>query len=521
MNLFKSAATVGGFTMMSRVFGFVRELLIASLLGTGPVADAFYAALRFPNLFRRLFAEGAFNAAFIPLFSKELEGGGEKQARQFSNEVFSILLVVLLALTALAEIFMPFLVDWVIAPGFSDTPEKQQLTVLLTRIMFPYLLCMSLVAMFSGILNSLGKFAVAAFATVLLNIVMIAVLGTLALLKVSDMTTIGTVMSWAWCASGFLQLGLLVWACWKDGFLVRFLKPTFTPRVKRMLILAVPASIAGGITQINLLIGQMIASQKDGAIAVLQFADRVYQLPLGVVGVAIGVALLPNISRKLQAGDLAAVNTTQNRALEFSMLMTIPAAVGIMCLAQPVINVLFERGQFTAADTASTAPALMGFAIGLPAFVLIKVFSPGFFAREDTKTPTIFAAISVIINIAGSLLLFPIYEELGIAIATTLSAWVNSALLWGTLAKRGHYSAHAKTVRNLLLMIAASVIMGAAVYFALGYIGSVFSREYTFFVRVGVLVGLVGLGALVFALVCQLTGTATISQFKQMMRRPQ
>jgi putative peptidoglycan lipid II flippase len=520
MNLFRSAVTVGGFTMMSRVLGFVRELLIASLLGTGPVADAFYAAFRFPNLFRRLFAEGAFNAAFVPLFSKELERGGEDQARAFSSEVISVLVVTLLALTALAEIFMPFLVTWVVAPGFTDNPEKYELTVLLTQIMFPYLACMSLVAMFSGVLNSLGKFAAAAFAPILLNILMIAVLSAVTLAGGMEPKTVGAIMSWTVCASGFLQLGLLIVAVKKSNLLPGLMRPSLTPRVKRLLILSIPAATAGGITQINLLIGQMIASQKEGAISVLQYADRIYQLPLGVVGIAVGVALLPNISRKLQADDLAGVNESQNRAFEFSMLLTVPAAVGLMCLAQPVVNVLFERGQFSSADTAATAPALIAFAAGLPAFVMIKVFSPGFFAREDTSTPMIFAAISVFINIAGSLLLFPTYQELGIAIATTISAWVNAGLLGIVLASRGHYTPDTRINRNLSLILLASAMMGGALLLVMMNATDVFAGNFSIFSRIVTLLGLVGLGAAIFGGFCQLTGVVTVQDLRKMFDKP-
>ncbi len=507
--------------MMSRVLGFVRELLIASLLGTGPVADAFYAAFRFPNLFRRLFAEGAFNAAFIPLFSKELEGGGESQAREFSSEVVSVLAVILLGLTALAEIFMPFLVTWVVAPGFTDNPEKYELTVLLTRIMFPYLACMSLVAMFSGVLNSLGKFAAAAFAPVLLNILMITVLLAVTFTGGMEPGAVGTIMSWTVCASGFLQLGLLVVAVKKSNLLPVLKRPSLTPRVKRLLILSIPAATAGGITQINLLIGQMIASQKEGAISILQYADRIYQLPLGVVGIAVGVALLPNISRKLQANDMAGVDHSQNRALELSMLLTVPAAAGIMCLAQPVINVLFERGQFSAVDTAATAPALIAFAMGLPAFVMIKVFSPGFFAREDTRTPMIFAAVSVFINIAGSLMLFPIYQEMGIAIATSISAWVNAGLLGVVLASRGHYTPDAQIHRNLSLILLASALMAGALVLMMLNASSIFTSDFSIFTRIVTLAGLVGLGAAIFGGICQLTGVVTVQDLRKMFRKSQ
>ncbi len=514
MNLLRSATTVGGYTMMSRVLGFVRELLIAAFLGTGPVADAFFAAFRFPNLFRRLFAEGAFNAAFIPLFAKELEGGGKDQARTFANQVLAVLLVALLLLTALAEIFMPFLVEWVIAPGFADDPEKFDLTVLLTRIMFPYLLCMSLVAMLSGVLNSFGKFAAAAFAPVILNIVIISALVAAWVLNAVEQRTVGTVMSWSVCASGILQLILLIVAVRRMGFSIGLVRPRLTPSVKRLLVLAVPAALAGGITQINLLIGQIIASQKAGIIATLQYADRIYQLPLGVVGIAVGVALLPNISRKLRAEDTAGVDESQNRALELSMLLTVPAAIGLMVLPYPVVQVLFERGQFTSADTYATATALIAFAIGLPSFVLIKIFSPGFFAREDTRTPMIYAGIGAVTNVVGSLLLFPAYAQIGIALATSAAGWINAGLLGITLASRGHYRPDARLKRNFPLMLLAALVMGGALAGILLWANTLFPADWNLLIRIAALVGLIAAGAVIYFALCRLFGVLRLSELK-------
>ncbi len=519
MNLLRSATTVGGYTMMSRVLGFVRELLIAALLGTGPVADAFYAAFRFPNLFRRLFAEGAFNSAFVPLFAKELEGGGKEQAKAFASQVLSFLVVTLLALTALAEIFMPFLVKWIIAPGFAEDPEKFDLTVLLTRVMFPYLLFMSLVAMLSGVLNSFGRFAAAAFAPVILNIVIISTLVGAWMFGLISQVQVGTLMSWAVCVSGALQLLLLCVAVERTDFSIGFARPRLTPNVKRLLILAVPAAMAGGITQINLLIGQIIASQKAGAIATLQYADRIYQLPLGVVGIAIGVALLPDVSRRLRAADMDGVHNSQNRALELSMLLTVPAAVGLMALPIPVVQVLFERGHFTADDTSATASALIAFAVGLPAFVMIKVFSPGFFAREDTRTPMIFAAISVAVNITGSLLLFPHYAQTGIALATTAAGWVNAILLGGTLAVRGHYRPDQRLYQRLPWLLIAAVVMGAVLMVTMMWGAQLFQSDLNILIRLGALLGLIALGAGVYFLICQVSGAARLSELKASFKR--
>lgn len=301
MSLFGKFLGVGGATSASRVLGFVREALIAAALGAGPVADAFYAALRFPNLFRRLFAEGAFNSAFVPIFAKEVETNGEDSAARFAGEVFSVLALVLAALTALALIFMPFLAATVIAPAFQDTPEKFDLTVLLARVMFPYLAAMSLVAMLSGVLNSFRKYFLAALAPVLLNIVLVAVL--LAAMRLGwDDRSIGLALGIGVVTAGLLQLALLVYGVVRLGFRFTPKSPRLTPKIRRLLVLAAPAALTGGIVQINLVIGQIIASQQDGAIALLNYADRLYQLPLGVIGIAIGVVLLPELSRALGAG---------------------------------------------------------------------------------------------------------------------------------------------------------------------------------------------------------------------------
>ncbi len=449
--------------MASRVLGFVREALIASALGAGPVADAFYAAFRFPNLFRRLFAEGAFNSAFIPLFAKELEGGGREAARRFAEQVLSALLFSLLLFSALAMIFMPQLVATVIAPRFADTPEKFDLTVTLARIMFPYLAAMSLVAMLSGVLNSFRRYFLAAFAPVLLNLVAISVL-VYGLLADLDPRGTGVLLAYGVVGSGVLQLGFLIYGVVRHGFGFGLRMPRMTPSLKRMLILAAPAAATGGITQINLLIGQIIASAQDGAIALLSYADRIYQLPLGVIGIAIGVVLLPELSRALKADDAEEAAKLQNRSLEFGLGLTVPAAVGLAIIPVPVVALLFERGAFSRETTELTAAALAAFATGLPAFVLIKIFLPGFFAREDMKTPMWFSAISVVVNVAGSLLLFPSLGHVGIAIATALAGWINAVLLGAALWWRADFRPSRITLRRLALIGVGSAIMGVVVW---------------------------------------------------------
>ncbi len=464
MSLVKKFASVGGATMASRVLGFVREALIGAALGSGPVADAFYAAFRFPNLFRRIFAEGAFNTAFIPLFAKYLEGDGAIDARRFAEHVLSVLIAVLLVLTALAMIAMPVLVATIIAPKFADTPEKFDLTVLMTRIMFPYLFCMSLVAMFSGILNSFRRYFLAAFVPVLLNAIMIVALIS-AMQTGADQRTTGLWLAWGVCISGFAQLALLVYGIVRLNFPMRLSMPHFTPDVKRLLVLMGPAVVTGGVTQINLLVGQMIASAQDGAIALLNYADRLNQLPLGVIGVAIGVVLLPELARSLKANDLRDAEHLQNRSLEFAWGLTLPAAVGMMVMPGPMINIVYERGAFTSETTQLAAAALAAFAAGLPAFVLIKVFSPAYFAREDMKAPLWFSLIAVAVNVAVSLLLFSRYGHVAIAIATSVSGWVNFVLLAGVLWFRNQFRPSPITLRRVWLITLASAAIGLLLYF--------------------------------------------------------
>ena len=343
MRLLKAFATVGSFTMMSRVLGFVRDILMAAVLGSGAVADAFFVAFRIPNLFRRVFAEGAFNSAFVPLFARRLEGQGQEQARKFAEQVASFLVFVLIVLTALAEIFMPWIM-FAMAWGFSDTPEKFDLAVAMTRITFPYLIFVSLLALFSGILNAFGKFAAAAFAPVLLNVVFILVLAVLASGGSGASEFSGLVLASAVTVAGVLQLLVVMFASRQIGMVLRIRPPRLTPGVKRLLALGIPGVIAGGITQINIIIGTFIATLQDGAVSWLYYADRLYQLPLGVVGIAIGVVLLPDLSRKFQEGNRVAAFESQNRSLEFSLILTLPAALALFIIPHEIISVLFERG---------------------------------------------------------------------------------------------------------------------------------------------------------------------------------
>lgn len=518
MNLVRSFATVGGYTMASRLLGFARDMLIAATLGTGPVADAFVVAFRFPNLFRRLFAEGAFNSAFVPLFARRLEGEGMDSARRFAEEALAGLTFILLLLTAIAEIAMPWLM-YLLAPGFAEDPAKYDLAVVLTRIAFPYLLCMSLVALLSGVLNALGRFAAAAAAPVLLNIVLIAVLVTLYLSGERATPLSGIALCWGVTAAGVAQLAMLWVASRRAGIRLSPMRPVWTPAMRRLVRLGVPGIISGGITQINIVIGTVIASLQAGAVSYLYYADRIYQLPLGVIGIAIGIVLLPDLSRRLRAGQMDHARHSQNRSLEFSMLLTLPAAIALIVLAQPIIEVLFHRGAFSDAAVSATANALIAFAAGLPAFVLIKVFSPGFFAREDTRTPMWFAGINVVVNIAASLALYYPLGHVGIAIATSVSAWINTVLLAGTLVRRGHFDIDDQLRRRLPRIFAAALLMGLCLWPVQNWLEP-FMVSGNEVGRIGGLVGLICTGMVVFGVAVQVFGGADLAQIRRMLTRP-
>ena len=516
-SLYRNFLNVGALTLGSRILGFIRDALVAAVLGTGPAADAYLAAFRFPNLVRRLFAEGAFNTAFIPLFAKALEQEGSEPARLWAARIMSWLVVVVTSVTILVELFMP----WVLAPfvpGFLDDPAKYDLTVLLTRICFPYLMCMSLMAAYAAILNSLGYFKAAAFAPILLNIVMIAFMLPLVLGANTDVQTaiwiaVGTI------AGGVAQLILVYAAVVRAGFVPKLHWPRFDAEVRRFWVLAIPAVIAGGITQVNIFVGTIIASAADSAIAYLYYADRLYQLPLGIIGIAVGTVLLPELSRHLKGGRAAEAEASQNQALLISMLLSMPAATALIALATPIVSVLFERGAFTGADTVQTAQTLIWFSAGLPAYVLIRVLQPGFFAREDTTTPTVFAGISVVTNVAVSLLLFPTLAHVGIAIATSIAAWANAVLLAIWLGRRGHFRLPAQAWRRHGLILLAAAIMAAILWGLAVPLAPYLVSSAPLPLQILVLGALVGIGMAVYFGLVHLTGAQPIGQLLRRLRR--
>jgi putative peptidoglycan lipid II flippase len=458
--MLRSVLTVGAWTMASRVLGFARDILIAARLGAGPVADAFFVALKLPNLFRRLFGEGAFNAAFVPAFAGALVKEGEAAARDLAERMGALLALWLGLLTVLGLIFMPQVLG-LLAPGFRASPEKFALAVELTRITFGYLPLICLVALVSGVLNALDRFAAAAAAPVFFNLILMAALVGLA----PHVATPGHALAWGVLASGFVQLAMVWVAARQAGMALNLLRaPGLTPPVREVLRKMAPGVLGAGVTQINLAVDVVIASLlPSGAVSYLYYADRVAQLPLGVVGAALGTALLPLLARQVRGGQRLSAHRSLNRGVELALLLTLPAAAGLAATAEPIMAALFQRGAFGEAATAASAAALMAYAVGLPAFVLVKVFAPGFFARGDTSTPVKVGLFVVALNLALNLLFMGPLGHVGVALATALAAWVNAGLLGWLLMRRRAYLVDRRARRRVPRLIAAAAAMGVAV----------------------------------------------------------
>ncbi|HYD31914.1 MAG TPA: murein biosynthesis integral membrane protein MurJ, partial [Azospirillaceae bacterium] len=394
MSFARAIATVGGLTLVSRLAGFARDILTAAFLGAGPVADAFFVALKLPNFFRRLFAEGAFSVSFIPLFSAELQGRGRGAAEEFARDALAAMLVILLPFTAVMMAAMPWVMP-LLAPGFTDEPEKFALAVELTRAAFPYLPLISVVALLGGVLNSLDRFAPFAAAPILFNLTIIAgilLAGPLGLAQ-------GRAMAWAVSASGLAQLVWMAWWMRRAGMRLGLVRPRLTPLVRRLFRLMGPGALGAGVMQVNLFVNIVLASLlPTGAVSHLYYADRLNQMPLGIVGIAIGTALLPRLARHVEAGDDTRVAHDVSRGIEYSLLLGLPAAVALAVAAHPIIAVLFERGAFDAAATAATAGALAAYALGIPAYVVVKVLSAAYFARQDTAGPVKVAVAVTLAN---------------------------------------------------------------------------------------------------------------------------
>ncbi|MEP6868142.1 MAG: murein biosynthesis integral membrane protein MurJ [Novosphingobium sp.] len=519
MNLLKATGTIGGLTLASRVLGLVRDSLFARFIGASFASDAFLVAFRLPNMFRALFAEGAFASAFIPMFNQKVsdpDGPGLPAGVQFAEAALSVLLPVLFVMTVILEIFA-WPVTFALSGKFNGVSHDQfAFAVQLSRITIPYLMLISLVSLLGGILNSLHKFWVNAAAPILLNLTLIA-----ALLGWHSPDPLITARNQAIAVSvsGLLQLIWLAWSCRQNGITLRLRWPQWTPEVKRLLSLIWPAAAGAGAVQINLVISTALAASllAHGSVTYIYMADRLNQLPLGLIGIGLGTVLLPTISRQLGGGHHAEAMETQNRGMELALLLTLPATVALVLCGEPIAAALFGYGKFDAADTHATAQALAAFSIGLPSYILVKVLTPGFYARQDTKTPVRYAMISMLVNLIGNLALIVPLQHMGPPLATAIASTVNVAMLYHTLRKRGHFEPDARLRRRAPRLALAALAMGGVLWAAQGYLMPYVHG--TWLVRLATLSLLVSSGALVYGLATIVLGAFSRDDLQFLRRK--
>ena len=512
MNLLKATGTIGGLTLVSRVAGFLREMLMSRIMGASAAADAFFVAFRLPNTFRRLFGEGAFSAGFVPLFSQRLHGeGGIADAKEFSEQVLAVFLPTLVLFTLVFEIIMPGFVALI--SGYSGA--KLELATWLTRLTFPYLVLISLVSLFSGILNSLAKFSAAAFAPALLNVAML-----LALVFVRDGGAVtATALAIAVTIGGVIQIGLLWWSARRAGISLKLRRPKMTPSVRQFVRVVIPATLGAGVYQISAFIDTFFLTRiGEGAMSYFNYADRLNQLPLGVIGAALGTAILPQVSRFVGANDASGAAGVQSEATELATLLCLPAAIALAVSAGPLVSALFEGGRFSAADASSTALTLAIIVMGLPAYVLVKVLTPGFYARQDTATPVKTAGVVLAANIGLNFLLIPPFGIAGLAAAIALCSWLNCVILYVILHRRGHFRIEGWLASRIVRQLAAGIAMAAALWGIRIVLGDWFASD-SFLQRVIGVAALVGGGMAVYFPLVYLFGGVDKVALKALLRR--
>jgi putative peptidoglycan lipid II flippase len=511
MNLLKATGTIGGLTLVSRIAGFAREMLMSRVMGASWQADAFFVAFRLPNTFRRLFGEGAFSAGFVPLYSQRLQGvNGTVEARKFSEEVLAVFVPTLVVFTLFFEIIMPLFVAAI--SGYSGT--KLELATFLTRITFPYLLLISLVSLFSGILNSLARFTAAAFAPALLNLSMLTALifvpvgGTTSAIALSIAVTVG----------GILQLGLLLLACKRAGVVLKLRKPQMTPGVRQFVRVVIPATLGAGVYQISAFIDTFfLARIGTGALSYFNYADRLNQLPLGVIGAALGTAILPQVSKHVGANEPREAARVQGQAAELAMLLCLPAALALAVSALPLVSALFQGGRFTAEDARLTALTLSIVVLGLPAYVLVKVLTPGFYARQDTATPVKIAALVLVATVVLNFILIPPFGIAGLASAIAITSWLNCVLLYLVLHRRGHFRIEGWLASRVARQLLAGAMMVAALYAIRMLIGDWFAGSAV--QRLVGVAALVGGGMAVYFPAVWLLGGTDKEELRALFRR--
>lgn len=523
-SLVKSVGTIGGLTMVSRIFGFARDMLLARVLGAGLAADAFQLAFTLPNTFRRLFAEGAFSVAFVPMYSRALhtpdaEGGGEAAAAKFADDVLSVFLWVLLAFSAIMMIAMPGIV-WLLARDFQTVPGKFDFAVLLSRITFPYLALVSLVAMLSGLLNARSRFAPGAFAPVLLNIVLICGIVTGWWLRGpgGDDRIVATALAIAVSIAGVVQLAYLRWAVRRAGLKLHWRLPKLTPEVRKLGMLILPATFGAGIYQISQFVDTFFAtSLPQGSLTLLKLGDRLNQLPLGIVGIALGTAILPMLSRHIHSGDAAEAQRLQANAFEIATLLTLPAAAALAICAPAFVTAFFVGGKFTMADGAIMANIVVALIAGLPAYVIVKILNPGFFAREDLRTPVWTALAALIVNVAINLYVVERYGIVGLAGATAVSASLNCILLYAVLHRRGWFHFTARLAGKIARQLVAVAVMSALLWWMMPMVEPYYGGGVI--ERIGALSALVAAGGTVFFITAFLVGALDKDLVAMLTRR--
>ena len=506
MNLLSSAYIYSFFTLISRVLGYVRDILIAIFLGTSIFADAFFVAFRLPNTFRRLFAEGTFNAAFIPSYTTaKIED--KKKGKRFADDVLSILLLILLFIVTLVEIFTPYLIH-IIAPGFTEDKTKFDLAVELTRITFPFLLFVSLSSFFAGVLNSNNKFAAAAAAPIILNVVLIVSLISSFFLNLNYVKQ----LSYGVSLAGLLQFIFLIYITkkfYKPNLIMNF---KISSKVKFFFKKLLPSILSSGVTQINILVGTIIASFQAGAVSYLYYADRVYQINLAIAGIAVGTVSLPVLSKAFKTRNLNKISDIQNKSFELSLLFSIPASFGLILASEEIVNALFGYGSFTKNDVEMTAAALKFFGYGVPAFALIKILSNFFFARNNTKTPFYISTLIVILNIFISVSLFNRIGFIIIPIATSISTWVGVLIYLYSLNSKNYLLLKSLLFKNLIKILISTIIMSLILLFSLDIFLSYLDYSYKY--KAVYLISIVSFVGIFYLITCYLLGLLKLKNYK-------
>lgn len=519
MSLLKNVGTIGGLTMVSRIFGFVRDMLVARVLGATPMGDAWQLAFMLPNIFRRLFAEGAFASAFVPLFNRRMNDG-QAEAERFATSVLSVLLPILIVFGAIALIVMPWVVGYFAPDGLERDPEALPIAISMARITFPYLLFMSLATLVAAVLNSLSRFAAAAAAPIFLNLCLIAALvyGTTLGEGVMARRETAFWQSVALSVSGLIQLLWLWFFMRRAGFRLSFVLPRFSPGVKELGVLIVPAVFGAGIYQISRFVDLFFLSTLPvGSYTYLAMADRWNQLPLGIIGIALGTAILPALSRYLGKGEDAEASRLQSNAIELAMLLTVPAAAALFVTGSAFTRVFFAGGAFTVEDALITGTVVSGLVIGLPAYVLVKVLTPNFFARKDTRTPVYTAAVSLVVTVGLNILLVPRLGVLALAIAGSIGAWVNVGLLYAILARRDLFRLPARIFWRVLRILIAAIAMAAVLWQAMPYGEAYFTGDTI--ERAIAILALVAIGLVTFVIAAVVLRVLDKDTVKRLMRR--